>query len=251
MSSNDSVKDDADSHAWANTGYKAYITDLLLQYVTANGAVDNAEAFRQVMAITDRAIGTVKNWLSYKINIPDLESLARIAHHWRIPPEEIFPPHLATLLGAGNSSASTPPPSLGKVLADKDSLLVSLYAPSNPNNIDLALSRYTDQPKSTILYRQEGTDMQDAILPGELMLVDASCEQIRGSGIYLLKYFGGGDIENKCVRMVEMLVGQQSARLNCANRMLRNSGETVPLEGGNLPSHITVLGRVVGVLKQT
>jgi hypothetical protein len=219
--------------------YKDFIAELILRYITKGGAIKPAHAFHEVVGVTQRSYGTVKNWVIYRNSYPDLESLARIVHHWQIPPEEVFLPGIAT--------HTTVPPTV----SSGDQLLLPLYGQSNPKIFEAALSLYTDHPQSLMLVRQQGVDMEDEVRAGEIMVVDASQEQIRNSGMYVLRYSAIDGSQSTCTRMVEVLVGQQAASIRCSNARFFNTVETLPLANGLLPSHIVVLGRVQGVLKPT
>ena len=226
--------------------YKDFVAELLLRYITKGGVIEPSQAFHEVVAVTERSYGTVKNWVAYRNSYPDLESLARIVHHWQIPPEEIFG---VTVEGPRSNAAShTIGPTTG---SPGDQLLVPLYGQSNPKIFERALSLYTDHPQSLMLVRQQGVDMEDQVRAGEIMVVDASQEQIRNSGMYVLRYSTIDGSQSTCTRMVEVLVGQQTANISCSNARFFNATETLPLVNGLLPSHIVVLGRVQGVLKPT
>ena len=236
--------------AHANERYRHYLTELLVSYVTDNGSLEPTPAYRKVMRVTGKTYGTVKNWLQYKVNLPDVESLARIANHWQIPPEQLLPAHLASLIGASDDPAYPTPLNVNGLMSRSDQLPLSLYSPANPTNVDKALAAYTQNPKATLFLRQSGTEMQDAIRAGELMLLDASMENIVSSGIYLLKLTAPDGSETTLVRRVEMLLGQGVVNLSCANSSVGSNVEAVALRNGALPSHITVLAKVVAVLKQ-
>jgi hypothetical protein len=229
------------------SAYRHYLADTILEYITDQGAIDGPEAYRQVIAVTGRQLSTVKNWLSYRTNLPDLASLARIVEHWAIPTTAIFPPQLSLLLsGVTMSDASAIETPRGSFA---DHVLVPLYGAGDAAMIDRALAKYTDHPKSALLVRHEGSDMLDEIRPGELMLVDTTLEQIRGSGIYLLKFAVGGE-QATCVRHVDLLMGEPAVRIRGGSASPATSAETLPLVEGVL-REVTVLGRVVGVLRQT
>jgi hypothetical protein len=232
--------------AWSDADFKQYIADTLYRYVTRDGIVDPVEAYREVEAVTGRSYGTVKNWLYYRVNLPDLESLARIVHHWQIPADTVLHPDIVKLQEApsGLTESDARPR-----LALKDQVLVSFYGTANHGVIDRALLKYTDHPRATMLVRQQSSDMQDEIRAGELMLIDAAVEQIDCSGLYLLR-FADGERDTMCTRIVEVIAGQQAARLSCANPLMSGGTEIVRLKDGCLPEHITVLGRVVGVLRR-
>ena len=226
--------------------YKDFVADLILRYITKGGSIEPSQAFQEVVAITDRSYGTVKNWIAYRNSYPDLESLARIVHHWQIPPEEIFDVTVEGPRASAANHATVP-----TTVSSGDQLLLPLYGQSNPKIFERALSLYTDHPQSLMLVRQQGVDMEDQVRAGEIMVVDASQEQIRNSGMYVLRYSTIDGSQSTCTRMVEVLVGQQSANISCSNARFFNTTETIPLVNGLLPSHIVVLGRVQGVLKPT
>lgn len=225
--------------------YRHHVANVILRHVTKDGNREPAEAYRRVMAVTGRALGTVKNWLTYRTNFPDMASVARIVDRFSIPPEDFYPAHLQQLLSGVPEEA----PSEGG-LAGGEPPVLSPYRPGDPATVDRALSKYTDHPRSAVFYRQSGSDMLDQIRPGELMLVDPTCEQISGSGMYLLRFSPEGQAETTVVRMVDVLMGEPAVRLSCGSAMPPSSVETIPLVKGGLPPHITVLARVVGVLRQ-
>ncbi len=227
-----------------DAAYRNYVADAILRYATKGGSVDLPEAYRQIMAATGRAIATVKNWLTYRANFPDLPSVARIVEHYKIPPETFFPPNLEQLL-AGATLEPAPEP-----INPNDPPIISLYRPGDPVLVDKALARYTDHPRSAVFYRQSGSDMLDQVRPGELMLLDPTCEQITGSGMYLLRFSADGQPVKTAVRIVEVLMGEPAVRLSCGSAMPPSSVETIQLVQGALPSHVTVLARVIGVLRQ-
>ena len=231
------------------SAYRNYIADLIMEYVTEHGALhSNPEAYRRVIAVTGRSLGTVKQWLAYRAVSPDIVSLARIVKHWRIPPAAVYPPHLASLLGQSGLEEITQ-----QRVRSNDSLaaysVMSLLEPSDVATVERALSVYTDRPSSTLLMRQVDSEMADEIRPGELMLVDTSVEQIEGSGIYVLRLAAAGGQEVKCVRKVERLVSEPTVRLRCGSAMANAEVETVPIKDGIVPG-VTVLARVLGVLRR-
>jgi len=232
-----------------DAAYKNYIADLVMDYVTERGVLNNnPEAYRRVMAVTSRTLGTVKNWLAYRTNAPDLASLARIVDHWRIPTASIFPPQLPSLLGAASDGLSTlQSASTAGLLGDH--LLISLHGPSDAEMIDKALLKYTDRPRSTLFVRQIGSDMIDEIRPGELVLVDAGCEYVDNSGFYMLRIAAKNMNDTVCVRFVERLLGEPRVRLRGGSATPLASVETLPLADGVIPG-VTVLARVLGVLRQ-
>lgn len=232
--------------------YRHYLADLILSYATRNGALDKVEAYKQVMAVTSRSIVTIRSWLSLRTSIPDAPSLARIVNHWNIPPGSVFPSNLDALLQGDDSS------DLKRVEDDErlrtvgdDHVLVPLYGAGDPANLDRALSKYTDHPRSTIFFRYDGSEMLDQIRPGELVLVDASSEHISRGGLYLLKFAPPGQRPRVIARFVEILVGEPAVRLSHGSMVGGASAEVVPLrDDGQLPPSVTVLGRIVGVLRQ-
>ena len=232
-----SLSDDRDG------AYRDYIAELVLEYVSERGQLDSPEAYRRVMQATGRTLTTVKNWLTHRVNFPDVASLARIVQRWQIAPAEVFPLHLEALL------AGLPPEAATNVFAgwSDDHVPLPLH---DPSKLDQALLKYTPHPKSAVYVRQSGTDMLDQIRPDELMLIDPSCEEIRAPGMYLLKFARPGEAQITCVRNAKPLMGEPAVQLSMGTAMAPAGAEVVPLSKGRLPSHITVLGRVVGVLRQ-
>ena len=232
-----------------DAAYRNYIADLVMDHVTERGVLNNnPEAYRRVMAVTSRTLGTVKSWLAYRTNTPDLASLARIVEHWQIPPAAIYPPQLPSLLGAVSDGLSTLQTAINAGFLG-DHVLISLHGPSDADTIDKALSKYTDRPRSALLVRQIGSDMIDEIRPGELVLVDAGSEHVDGSGIYVLRIATKNSTDTVCVRFVERLLGEPSVRLRGGSATPLASVETLPLINGLIPG-VTVLARVLGVLRQ-
>jgi hypothetical protein len=223
--------------------YRDYIADLVLEYVSERGQLDAPEAYRRVMQTTDRTLTTVKNWLTHRVNFPDVASLARIVQRWQITPAEVFPPHLEALL-AGLPAEETSDAFAGW---SSDHVPLPLH---DPSKLDQALLKYTTHPKSAVYVRQSGTDMLDQIRPDELMLIDPSCEEIRAPGMYLLKFAWPGETQITCVRNAKPLMSEPAVQLSMGTAILAAQPELVQLLKGRLPSHITVLGRVVGVLRQ-
>ena len=227
--------------------YRYYIADLILRYASKEGILSNMDAYREIMRVTDRTVGTVKNWIAYRAGSPDMSSLARIVDHWKIPYHELFPTTVTEML-AGISPTQSP-----KDTSDMsdEHLLISLYSSTDPAKLDRAFAKYTDHPKASLFVRQEGNDMMEEIRPGELMLVDPTIEQVRGGGMYLLKFSTQGEPDRTCVRSVERMVGEPAVRLRCGSLMPESSTEVLPLTQGQLPENITVLGQIVGVLRGT
>lgn len=228
--------------------YRRYVADVLLEYATESKKLENPEAYRRVMAITGRTLGTVKNWLAYRTNLPDLASLARMVEQWQIPPAKIFPPHLRSLL-TGQPDEKSLPVSCTDLGANTDQVLISLYGTGDLSRIDVALSKYTDHPQRALLVKHEGGEMLDEIRPGELMLVDTGCEQINGSGIYLLRFAAGGGAPTTHARFVDVLVSEPSVRIRGGSATPSTATEQVPISNGTIHG-VTVLGRVIGVLRQ-
>ena len=223
--------------------YRQFIADLILQHVTKRGQLDNPEAYKQVMQATGRTLGTVKNWLTYRANFPDLASLARIVLRWQIAPAEVFPLHLEPLL------AGLPAEDVPQAFSSWSASHVPLPL-HDPSKLDQALLKYTSHPRSLVYVRQSGIDMLDQIRPDELMLIDPTCEEIRAAGMYMLKFSRPGEAEITCVRNVERSMGDPTVRLSKGTASSPADAEIVPLHQGALPSHITVLGQVVAVLRQ-
>ena len=229
-----------------DAAYRHYVADVITKHVTKGGALEITEGYRQLKAVTGKSLGTVKNWLAYRASFPDLPSLARIIEHYEIPPESFYPANLDRLLaGAPSDADSVSPPS-----ETADLPIISLYRPGDPSSSDRALSKYTDHPRAAVFYRQTGSDMLDQIRPGELVLVDPTCEQIVGSGMYLLRFSAPGQADQTAIRMVEVLFGEPMVRLSCGSAMPTSSVRMIPIVNGQLPEHIAVLARVVGHLRQ-
>ena len=229
--------------------YRRYVAEVILSYASQNGTLRNTDAYRQIMAVTDRSQGAVKNWLTYRNNFPDMASVARVFHHWKIPADALFPSNLEALLAGNPNAPSTF--DLGRNVQKLDQLVIPLRDFSSAQGLNEAFARYGADPKGTVFIRHDGIEMLDQIRPGELLLVDPSCEQIRRNGMFLLRLSTEGQPDKNCVRFVEMLMGESAIRLSCGSAMPLTSVETIPLIVGNLPAHIAVLGRVVAVLRQT
>lgn len=225
--------------------YRQYLADLILDFATNGGQVDTPEAHRRIMSVTHRTITTVKNWLAYRVNFPDIGSLARIVAHWEIPPADIFPRGLDGLL-SGVTPVSEPDP---KTRGINDEHIVPVHSSSDPARLDRLLLKYTDHPRECVYVRQDGSDMLDQIRPGELMLIDPSYEHIRANGVYLLKFMMPDAPDRLVTRNVEILLSEPALRISCGSGV-QQSVETISLANGNLPSKVTVLGKVIGVLKQ-
>lgn len=230
------------------SAYRNYVAEVILEYASANRTLDNPEAYRRVMAITGRTLGTVKNWLWYRTNLPDLASLARLVEHWNIPPTSIFPGQLRTLLSGVPLDASSHSFETA-AHPGADHVFLSLHGHGDNDRVDQALSKYTEYPQLAVLLRQESSDMLDDIRPGELMLVDTGCELIRGSGIYLLRFDNLEHEPRTHARFVEVLLSRPVARIRGGSASASNGSEEIPISGGEMPG-VTVLGRVVGVLRQ-
>jgi hypothetical protein len=229
-----------------DAAYRQHIAAVLLAYTTRNGQVPTTEAYRQIIDVALRSMGTVKNWIAYRVNFPDLASLARIVDRWKIPPELIFPPNLGNLLAGETHEVERH----GGLSASADHILVPLVGLSDPTALEQALSSYTRNPQTAVFVRQDSSEMLDEIRPGELMLVDPTCEQVRGSGLYFLRIAVAGQPDKTCTRHVDMLMGEPAVRLRSGSASAVASAETLPLVGGGLPAHITILGKVIGVLRQ-
>ncbi|MEO8921578.1 MAG: hypothetical protein ABI330_01885 [Caldimonas sp.] len=232
-----------------DAAYRNYLADLIMDHATDRGVLrNNPEAYRRVMAVTGRTLGTVKNWLANRTTSPDVASLARIVDHWAIPPAAIYPPQLAVLLGRASEGTLQYEP-LPKPESLGEYVLISFNAAADSENAARALSKYTDRPQSALLVRQVGGDMVDEIRPGELMLVDAGQEHIDSSGIYMLRISSQGSNSITCVRFVERLLAQPTVRLRGGSTSSVSTVETFPLVDGVI-SGVTVLARVLGVLRQ-
>ncbi|NRF71361.1 hypothetical protein HLB44_30690 [Aquincola sp. S2] len=230
-----------------DAAYRHYVADVIIRHVTKDGALEITEGYRQLRAVTGKSLGTVKNWLTYRANFPDLPSLARIIEHYKIPPESFYPAALDRLLAGASSDADPASPQPSEMA---DLPIISLYRPGDPSSSDRALTKYTDHPRAAVFYRQAGSDMLDQIRPGELVLVDPTCEQIAGSGMYLLRFSAAGQANQTAIRMVEVVFGEPMVRLSCGSAMPPTSVQMIPLVNGQLPSNIAVLARVVGHLRQ-
>ena len=241
----------------SNDVYLNYLADILLRYITDEGRKTNLpEVYKDVMAVTSRTIGTVKNWLTYRTHAPDVASLARIVAHWSIPTAAIFPNRLAEILGGSNVSSSV------EAEAEPNPMpFIRLYGPNDKALVDGMLRRYTGQPGSVVFVKKEGSDMRDEIGTDELMLVDTSSERVEMSGIYLLRLDEPGT--PVMVRHVEHELGDLSkptsevTESSWTSKVALSKGSLstaqphiAPLVDGVIPN-ITVLGRVVAILRAT
>jgi len=229
--------------------FRDYIADLITPYITEQGKVGITTAYRQVSEVTHRTLSTVKNWLSYRTTLVDAASLARIVKHWHIPAEAVFPPHLAADpsffdLQPGDQSAR----SAIAGFDGADDLVVPLFYPSL-TKLEKAFAKYSESPRSMIWVRYDGPEWPNVIRTGELMAVDPTCEQIRGSGRYLLRVSIPGQADAICLRKVDFMLGQAAVRLSDGSD--ESSYETLPLQDGNLPPNITVLAKVTAVVRQS
>jgi hypothetical protein len=238
-----------------NAPYRRYVGDLLARYATRNGSLEPPEAMAELVAVTGKSLSTVRNWLVYRQYLPDLESFAKIVLHWRIPATEVFPADLENILLSEPPHDTKPIASQGVAPPGafdiRDAVMFSPFGNKDQSVVIKALSKYTDFPRSTMFVRMESADMEEKIRIGEIMLADCSDEQISRNGMYLLRYTGQSGAVHTCVRMVIVLAGQNLAKLVCLNPLFSSSDETVPLVDGQLPSHITILGRVAGLLHPT
>lgn len=227
-----------------DAAFRNHVANTILRYATRGGQIALPEAYRQVMAATGRSLGTVKNWLAYRANFPDVASLARIMRHFSISPEEFFPID-ADLMLSGDDIAPATASEVAVATALEASIL-SLYRPGDTQVADLALLKYTDQPRSAVFYRQPGGDLLDHVRPGELLLVDPTCEQVRDNGLYLLRFRVIGQPDRTVVRFVEVMLSAPAVKIGGGGSTI----ETIPFVDGSLPEHISVLARVIGILKQ-
>lgn len=247
MPTHEPIDVEPSEQADTEVAYRHYIADLIMSYASQNKELDNAETFRRVMAVTGRTLTTVKNWLHYKTNLPDLASISRMVQHWHIPPRQIFAQPVEEV-GAMASTRWTARESL-PFAEPTSQLLVSPYRQRDHSQLDRALIKYTDHPRATLLVRYDSSDMLDEIRPGELMLADPTFEEINGSGLYLLRFNGLAGRQITCVRHVDVLLGERAVRLSCGAALPNAVTETVSLEHEALPPHITVLAKIVAVLK--
>ncbi|MDQ6685564.1 MAG: hypothetical protein M3Z16_10595 [Pseudomonadota bacterium] len=79
------------------------------------------------------------------------------------------------------------------------------------------------------------------------MLLDASRESIEASGMYMLR-FGGGAAQT-VIRRVERLLSKPTAVRLSAGSGAPFEAELLPFKDGQI-KNVTVLGRVVAVLRQ-
>ena len=238
----------------SNSVYLDYLADVLLEYLTDGGRKTNLpEVYRDVMSVTDKTIGTVKNWLTYRTHSPDVASLARIVAHWSIPSAAIFPNRLTEILDG--QAAELPPSSTSETGAIP---LITLYGPNDKQAVNRVLRPYTDHPNAAVFVRKEGSDMREEIGTDQLMLIDSSSERVDASGMYLLRFDEPGS--PVVVRHVDRVFGERSPSTEQSAEQGR-----VALRGGSLSTappvitalvngvipNVTVLGRVVAVLRQT
>jgi len=233
------------SSDWENT-YKAHIAAAVLKAITQDGEIETYTAFRQVVSVTGRTLSTVKNWLAYQSNLPDLASIARICEHWKIGPDVIFPPTLLGRLSVGENTVLDRSP-----LADELSTveLIPIRSSDSPAN-RLAMLFYSKNPEKALFIRQEDSD-NDQLRLGELAMVDPTVEELGGDGFYLLKIRRPGAVGSAiCIRFISTMVGEPTLRLSRSSSSPLESLELIPLVDGGLPGHIIILGKVIAVLRK-
>lgn len=222
-----------------------HIANVVMVHATRNNQVPSHRAIREVCTVTGKALSTVKSWLHFRTTFPDFLSLARIVSHWNIPREQILPDELSDLLRGEQDAA---PESVRRPIGEEAAF--SFYSPNDASSLDRALAKYTDDPRNTLFVRHETSDMLDQIRPHELMMVDPSCEQIDGAGIYMLRFSMPGQPTRNFVRNVEPLMSEPAVRVSCG-RAVEATSEVIPLVQGQLPEHVSVLFRVIAVVRQT
>ena len=134
--------------------YKAHIAAVILKAITQEGSIETYTAFRQVTVITGRTLSTVKNWLAYQSNLPDLASMARICEHWKIAPEAVLPPKLLVKLSEGASAVSSRAP-VEEELSSVE--IIPIRSSDSPANRQ-ALLLYSKNPEKALFIRQEDSD---------------------------------------------------------------------------------------------
>lgn len=233
-----------------DAAYRNYVADTIVEFATNGGVIERSEAYRQIMAVTRRTLTTVKNWLTYRANSPDIASLARIVLAWGIPPATVFPPKLQALLEGHATDAQSSDSSFSKEQSLETYDLIPIRSSSGSDRVRQALFQYTKNPDQVLFVKQEDSD-NDQIRLGELMLVDPTFEEIRGNGHYLLRISReGSGAAQVCVRSVDLLVGEPTARLTKGSGSNQDGVELVRLSNGSLPPNITVIGRVLAVLSR-
>ena len=227
--------------------YKAHIAALILKAITRDGSIETYTAFRQVTGITGRTLSTVKNWLAYQSNLPDLASLARICEHWNIAPESVFPAKLLVKL----SEPATDSVSSRAFVEDELSSVQLIPIRSSDSPADRqALLFYSKNPEKALFIRQEDSD-NDQLRLGELAMIDPTVEELGGDGFYLLKIRRPGSTGSAiCIRFISVMVGEPALRLSRSSSSPVESIELIPLVDGGLPGHIIVLGKVIAVLRK-
>ena len=232
--------------------YRHLLADTILSYARNNGELSEAEAYKQIIAVTGKAPNTVRNWLSRRLSFPDLASLARIASHWKIPNDRLIPPNIGSVLGGDTGEKAEPiEVEALRSLGGPEHTVLWLYGGLDFSKLDKILSSYAPDPRRIVFVRYLAPDMQDEIRQGELIAVDPAIEAIEGLGFYYLRFSLHGQPDQTCVRLVEPLLSEPAVRVSCGSAMPATTAELIPLKGGRLPSHVTVLGRVVGILRRT
>lgn len=221
------------------------IADIIMAHATRNNTLTSPQAIREVCRVTGRSNSTVKSWLHFKATFPDLGSLARIINHYKIPREAVLPDDLADLVEGDVEAAAEP-----VRLALGEEATYSFYAPNDPSSLDRALLKYTEAPRHTLFVKHDSSDMLDQIRPGELMLVDPTCEEITGAGIYMLRFSMPNQPTRSFVRNVEPLMSEPAVRISGGSASTSRP-EVIQLVQGRLPPHVSVLFRVIGVVRQT
>ncbi len=229
----------------ADSALRHHVANVVMAHATRNHSLASPKAIAEICRVTGRANSTVKAWFHFRTTYPDFPALARIIAHWNIPREQILPDELSALLSGGQdpTSEATWRP-IGEVAT------YSFYSPNDAPMLDRALSVYTANPRNTLFVRHDSSDMLDQIRPGELMMVDPSCEQISGAGIYMLRFSMPDQPTRNFVRNVEPLMSEAAVRVSSGGT-LSASAEVIPLVQGQLPAHVSVLFRVIAVLRQT
>ena len=230
-----------------DTVLKAHITPTILKAITKNGQIEPYTAFREVMAVTNRTLSTIKNWLAFGTNVPDFVSLVRIWVHWNIPTDTLLPASLVTKLSA--KEGSSPVVNKEPWASELEALDLIPTSTSDTPAKRQAMAFYSKNPEKTLFIRQEDSD-NDQVRPGELFMIDASIEELRGDGFYLLKINRiGTQSSSVCLRFISMMVSEPAVRLSRSSTST-DGVEVIPLQGGTLPPNVVVLGRVIAVLRK-
>lgn len=231
----------------SSEAYIEHISRLVLRYGKERGLRDT-DAFKELMGVTGRGFSTVKNWLRYRTGLPDLEAMARIQAHWRIPADEIF---RADLIGLGSPDTGGGTVSATGLSTRGDVAVLALSSLGQTDLRSRMLQRYGSAVSNMVLLAQEGADASGVVEAGDLMLVDTSVDRIRRAGLYVLCMADGTEAGQVCTRQVTPLMGRPVARVAITSQALGILPEELPLDNnGRFESDsVSVLGRVVGVMR--